>query len=182
MGLILGTLLFILYVNDIAMVSNKCSMVFFADDTNIFFTGNNDNQLESLVCEGLNKFNFLFYCWRTIPQCWKYKYMVFNSTIPNYNIMMDVKTVCRVDSINKKNCCIDRFTSDFGWSHFLHLKSQYFKGLVNIQVEIQPPRKILITIFLSSVYSHLSYCSTSTGIVTPAWNYCVLFRTEYHLS
>ena len=44
-GSILGPLLFILYINDFAKVSDKLFHVLFADDTNVFLNGKNMNML-----------------------------------------------------------------------------------------------------------------------------------------
>ena len=46
-GSILGPLLFILFVNDIFLVSNICTTILFADDTNIFLSGNDPIRLFS---------------------------------------------------------------------------------------------------------------------------------------
>ena len=49
-GSILGPLLFIIYVDDICRVSNKARIVFFADDTNIFFESDvNDSNFHAVV-------------------------------------------------------------------------------------------------------------------------------------
>ena len=40
-GSILGPLLFLIYINDFASVSSKLYYVLFADDTNVFISGNN---------------------------------------------------------------------------------------------------------------------------------------------
>ena len=100
-GSILGPLLFIIYVNDISNVSNKCSLVLFADDTNIFFTDNNASNLERLVCEELQKFNSWFAANKLSLNVGKTKYMVFNDKNPNFNISMDGGCISRVDSIKK---------------------------------------------------------------------------------
>ena len=44
-GSILGPLLFLLYINDLAFVSNKIFALLFADDSNMFISGNNLNDL-----------------------------------------------------------------------------------------------------------------------------------------
>ena len=44
-GSILGPLLFLLYINDLAHVSTKLFSLLFADDSNMFLTGKNPNEL-----------------------------------------------------------------------------------------------------------------------------------------
>ena len=45
-GSMLGPLLVLLYINDLPNSSEKLSFRIFADDTNIFFTGSNPNEVE----------------------------------------------------------------------------------------------------------------------------------------
>ena len=44
-GSILGPLLFLLYINDLSSVSEVCFSILFADDTNMFITGRNGNEM-----------------------------------------------------------------------------------------------------------------------------------------
>ena len=50
-GSTLGPLLFLLYINDLPNSSEKLSFRIFADDTNIFFTGSNPNEVEFTMNE-----------------------------------------------------------------------------------------------------------------------------------
>ena len=51
-GSILGPLLFLLYINDLGCVSSSIASILFADDTNLFKTGNDLNKMqEELNCE-----------------------------------------------------------------------------------------------------------------------------------
>ena len=50
-GSTLGPLLFLLYINDLPNSSEKLSFRMFADDTNIFFTGSNPNEVEFTMNE-----------------------------------------------------------------------------------------------------------------------------------
>ena len=52
---IMGPLLFLLYVNDIANVSMSLLPILFADDTNVFLTGKNVDQMIEIMNGELNK-------------------------------------------------------------------------------------------------------------------------------
>ena len=54
-GSSLGSLLFLIYINDISNCSEKPSFRIFADDTNIFVSSSNLIDLENLVNRELNK-------------------------------------------------------------------------------------------------------------------------------
>ena len=59
-GSTLGSLLFLLYINDLPNSSEKLSFRIFAGDTSVFFTGSNPNEVEFTMSEE-TKF-FLKYC------------------------------------------------------------------------------------------------------------------------
>ena len=61
-GSILGPLLFLIYINDMAYVSNQLSTVLFADDTNIFDTKNDLKALINNVNSELHKNHELVTC------------------------------------------------------------------------------------------------------------------------
>ena len=54
-GSILGPLLFILYINDVSGVSDKLFCVLFADDTNIFLSGRDIQNLINTLHVELSK-------------------------------------------------------------------------------------------------------------------------------
>ena len=53
-GSLMGPLLFVLYVNDIANVSTSLLPILFADDTHVFLTGNNIDQMIEIMNGELN--------------------------------------------------------------------------------------------------------------------------------
>ena len=54
-GSVLGLKLFILYINDICKVSTVLKLVLFADDTNIFCSGGNLQELLGMITAELCK-------------------------------------------------------------------------------------------------------------------------------
>jgi glutamate racemase len=59
-GSILGTSLFILYINDICNVSPKLKFILFADDTNVFYSGKDIKEICDVISEELEKLNIWF--------------------------------------------------------------------------------------------------------------------------
>ena len=59
-GSILGPLLFLLYINDLCNVSKALDFILLADDTNIFFSHNDPNQLMEIVNNELKKLSSWF--------------------------------------------------------------------------------------------------------------------------
>ena len=52
-GSILGPLLFLIYINDLALICQHTMPIFFADDSNLFLEGNNLNAIQSRLNEEL---------------------------------------------------------------------------------------------------------------------------------
>ena len=48
-GSILGPLLFLIYINDLANVCKFTMPIFFADDSNLFLNGKNFERIESIL-------------------------------------------------------------------------------------------------------------------------------------
>ncbi len=52
-GSILGPILFILYINDLANISDKLKFILFADDTNVFYSDNDLNKVFNVINDEL---------------------------------------------------------------------------------------------------------------------------------
>ena len=77
-GSILGPLLFLIYINDLGKVSDRLSMILFADDTNIFATGKDLDLLTSTLNEEMEKLFTWLKANRLSLNVKKTHYMVFN--------------------------------------------------------------------------------------------------------
>ena len=51
-GSVLGPLLFLIYIDDLASCTKDLSTIFFADDTYLFYSGQDTSNIESTVNEG----------------------------------------------------------------------------------------------------------------------------------
>jgi hypothetical protein len=59
-GSVLGPLLFLIYINDLNSLSNILKFIMFADDTNIFISGKNLDEIVPLINKELCKVNSWF--------------------------------------------------------------------------------------------------------------------------
>ena len=89
-GSILGPKLFILYVNDICNVSSLLRLVLFADDTNIFLSGDDVKEISKTLSKQLDKLNSWFAVNKLSLNVSKTNYIIFgNKKINKYmNIIM----------------------------------------------------------------------------------------------
>ena len=77
-GIYLGPLLFLIYVNDLYKCSEKLNPVMFADDTNLFISGINvDDLFSDMNCE-LNKISLWFKANKLSLNLTKTKYALFH--------------------------------------------------------------------------------------------------------
>ncbi len=97
-GSVLGPKLFNLYMNDICKVSRKIKFVLFADDTNIFCSGENLQQLLEAVTAEMSKLKSWFDLNKLSLNVKKTKLMVFgNRKIDSdVNVMTDNISIERV--------------------------------------------------------------------------------------
>ena len=77
-GSILGPLLFILYVNDLSKVSNKCVSLLFSDDTTILFAGHNIHSIVTSLNYELGKLIIWLNANTLFINVFKIHYMVFH--------------------------------------------------------------------------------------------------------
>ena len=78
-GSILGPLLFLLYINDIAHVSDVLYLILFADDTNAFISGKNVNELIDMMNIELAKLSKWLYANKLSLNVAKTHYLIFRS-------------------------------------------------------------------------------------------------------
>ena len=82
-GSVLGPLFFLLYVNDMAKVSEELELVLFADDTNIFAKSEEPGEMVRKVNKGMNELDMWFKCNMLTLNLKKTEYVYFGGPSAN---------------------------------------------------------------------------------------------------
>ena len=158
-GSILGPALFILYINDMCNVSMLMKSIVFADDTNLFYSGDNLSQVCETVSTELDKLHSWFQVNKLSLNIAKTYFMIFG------NKQCEDNDVVSINGMNIKRVYITKFLgvhidSHLNWGeHINHIKSKISKN-VSIMRRV---KHLVINYALYSLYSTL---------VMPYLNYC----------
>ena len=163
-GSILGPLLFLIYMNDLHNISNDGTFILFADDTNIIYTENNLNTLETKANNDLKKVGNWFNVNKLSINTEKTKFILFQtkareqpSTISLVLNNMQIKQTFDIKFLG--------ITVQWNFSWDIHLNkiankvSQINSVLSRIKKTL--PKNILEIIYKSLIEPHLNY-----GIMT----------------
>ena len=128
-GSIMGPLLFLLYVNDIANVSTSLYLpILFADDTNVFLTGNNIDQMIEIMNGELNNVFLGLNSNKLSLNVKKTQFMVFSlrkHIITNTDMCINNQIIDRVEHTMFLGVILD---SHLRWSyHIQHVKIEIAK-------------------------------------------------------
>ena len=164
-GSILGPLLFLIYINDLVRISNTIKFILFADDTTIFIQGKNVNEMMVTLNNELIKFSNWIRCNQLTINVSKTFYMVScgaNINLDNISIKIDNIVLSKVNQIKFLGVTIDEKLT---WkTHLLSLctRLSQITGVLYRIRNCLPPDSIR-TVYLSTVYPHLLYCSAIWG-------------------
>ena len=155
----MGPLLFLLYVNDIANVSTSLLPILFADDTNVFLTGNNIDQMIEIMNGELNNVFLWLHSNKLSMNVKKTQFMVFSlrkHIITNTDMCINKQIIDRVEHTMFLGVILD---SHLTWSyHIQHVEIKIAKsiGILCLARKILK-RTTLITLY-SFIYPYLTYC------------------------
>ena len=158
-GSVLGPKLFILYINDIFKVSNILKLVVFADDTNIFCSGDDLNQIMKVLKSELSKLKQWFDRNKLSLNLSKTKFMIFGNRNKNDEIQLEIDEVRieRVYEIKFLGVIIDHRLSWKPHTKYLCSKLARTVGILG-KVRHILDRKPLHTLYNSLVDPYLAYC------------------------
>ena len=163
-GSVLGPKLFILYINDMCEVSNILKMVVFADDTNIFCSGKNLQELLDKVTSELSKLKGWFDKNKLSLNLAKTKLMLFsNHKIDNQvNIQLDGVEIERVSENKFLGVIIDDKISWKSHIKYIHNKLSRSVSVLNKAKHLLN-YKSLRMLYCSLVLPYLNYCTEVWG-------------------
>jgi len=166
-GSILGPLLFLLYINDIAKCSDILNFILFADDTNLFYSNKELRKLVLIVNWELSKLSDWFKANKLSLNAIKSNFIIFGSKrfpndFPNINLTLDGNKLERATCSKFLGVFLDE---KLKWAqHLNHIANKMARGLgIMGRVCKILPRDILRTLYFSLIYPYLIYCCIIWG-------------------
>ena len=160
-GSILGPLLFLLYVNDIANVSKLLLPIVFADDTNIFLSGKNVNETINLFNTELCHVIEWLAANRLSLNIAKTHYMIFKSSRrkieQNVNLSINNHILEKVTQAKFIGITLDPSVN--WYNHIQTIRNKVSRG-IGILLKAKKVFKLptLITLYNSFIFPHFIYC------------------------
>ena len=163
-GSVLGPLLFILYINDICNVSKLLRLILFADDTNLFRSSHNLEQLCSEVSQELSKLDTWFAANKLSLNVSKTNFIVFcgKKSVKDIKITINTQEIERVYSTKFLGVTID---ANLTWKeHISNIRAKLSKCLAILfksskLLDINSLRSLYCSLFLP----YINYCSEVRG-------------------
>ena len=176
-GSVLGPLLFLIYINDITNASDLGHFILFADDTNIFITGKSEEEVYSRANLVLNAVNDYMESNLLHINLSKSVYMLFRpgrysscARTREYGskkcLNLSGVSLTQVDQVRFLGVIID---SELSWEpHLEKLNAKLVSSIAVIKRIMKfIPKTEYKKLYDSLFKSHLSYCISSWGGVTP---------------
>ena len=167
-GSILGPILFLLYINDLASICTNVFSIFFADDSNIFKNGKDLIKLQETINSELKEISKWLNVNKLFMNISKTQYMVFSGKKMEDNVVnlhIDQKLLKRVFKSKFLGVIIDdKLTFK---DHIAHISSKMSKGIgIICKARAVLKKDSLLTLYYALVYPHISYCNQIWGNIS----------------
>ena len=158
-GSVLGPKLFILYINDICQVSKLLSLVLFADDTNVFCSGDDLEKLQVEINEELRKLKLWFDCNKLSLNVSKTNFMLFGKCRLNTQVLLEIDGVA-INRVHENKFLGIMIDDRLSWKqHITHVKYKVSRSIALINKAKQVlDYKCLHSLYCSLILPYLHYC------------------------
>ena len=165
-GSVLGPLLFLIYINDLPLVSNVFDMLMYADDTTLYCNIKQDIGEEVINAELLKLWEWLSANKLSLNIA-KTKYMVFHTSKRNViypNLKVNNNNIERVTQFNFLGVILH---SHMTWNkHINHISMKIARSIgILYRLRNVYPESVLITIYNTLILPHFHYCLLLWGSV-----------------
>ena len=172
-GSILGPLLFLIYINDLAMTCNKFLPILFADDTNLIASHSDLNTLVEHVNEELLEVSRWFQLNKLTLNIKKCNFMIFsniNKTFPEDKprVLINGTEICQVPYTKFLGVIID---DHLNWKQHIDvvcMKSMKMLGILRKICPFVLPSSHL-TLYYSLLFPHINYCNIVWAATFPTY-------------
>ena len=184
-GSILGPLLFLIYVNDLYRASTNISAVMFADDTNLFLSDKDIDNLFTKMNDELGNISTWFKANKLSLNVSKTKFSLFHPNSKKRFVPADLPLL-KIDDTRIIRDPITKFLGvlideNLTWQpHISHISTKISKS-IGILYKASPflNKSLLKQLYYSFVHSHLSYGNIAWGS-THKSKLEVLYRRQKH--
>ena len=161
-GSVLGPLLFLIYVNDLMHVSDRVMPIMYADDTNLFISGKDLNDLVSVMNIEIVKYMTWMTANKLLVNANKTSYMIFrrrqikiNTTVPH--ICLDGQAIQRVYTVKFLGVLLD---DSLTWLPHINLVKNKIAKAIGIIGKARKYLhvKTLLLLYYSFIYPQMTYC------------------------
>ena len=160
-----GSILFLLYVNDLAIVSNAFWSVLFADGNSLFISGKDAESMCVTINNDLSKIQKWLYCNKLSFYVLKTQYTIFtarNKTSTDLDIKINEVCIERVYEIKFLCVLVD---SQLTWKQHIDYACKKLSKCIGILSKTRKKlrRPSLLTLYYSFAYPYLIHCNQVWG-------------------
>ena len=165
-GSVLGPLLFLIYINDLPMVSDVFNMLMYADDTTLY-CNINQNVSEEVINNELSKVSQWLAANKSSINVTKTKYMAFHlhkKVVTYPDLQLNGNKIERVTQFNFLDLILQ---SNLSWNKHVNYISLKVSKTIGILYRLKSvyPLKVLITLYNTLMLPYFNYCILSWGSV-----------------
>ena len=168
-GSILGPLLFLIYINDLANICYHTLPFLFADDTNLFKSGSDLAAMENAINTELRIISEWLKVNKLSLNIKKTKYMLFTKKrnyVDSINIEIEGQSIDETGSTKFLGVIIDK---QLNWKeHISHVTSKVSRGIgILIKARHLLNKDALVSLYYSFIYPYMTYCNHVWGNTYP---------------